>query len=122
MSAPITLTLHEPPSANRYWRVMNGRPVLSATARLYKQAVGLSAICQGVRTPVTHPVAVTIRWFRARKAGDLDNRLKIVLDALNGIAYADDKQIVELHAYRADDKANPRVEISLSPLPESPRP
>lgn len=31
----------------------------------------------------------------------------------NGIAYSDDGQIVELHAYRFDDKNNPRMEVEI---------
>jgi Holliday junction resolvase RusA-like endonuclease len=45
----------------------------------------------------------------------LDNRLKVLLDALNGIAYNDDADIVELHAYRLDDKHDPRVELKIKP-------
>jgi Holliday junction resolvase RusA-like endonuclease len=37
----------------------------------------------------------------------------VLEDALNGLAYEDDKQIVELHAYRYDDKKNPRIEIEV---------
>jgi Holliday junction resolvase RusA-like endonuclease len=33
------------------------------------------------------------------------------LDNLQGIAYVNDRQIVEIHARRFDDKANPRVEV-----------
>jgi hypothetical protein len=33
--------------------------------------------------------------------------------ALNGIAYCDDSQVVELHAYRLDDKDHPRVEVQV---------
>lgn len=32
------------------------------------------------------------------KTPDLDNLLKLVLDGLNGVAYIDDKQIIELTA------------------------
>ena len=32
-----------------------------------------------------------------------------MLDALNGIVYLDDSQVVEIHAFREDDKENPRV-------------
>lgn len=31
---------------------------------------------------------------------DLDNVVKIIMDALNGIAYPDDKQVVEIHAVK----------------------
>lgn len=33
---------------------------------------------------------------------DADNIAKAVLDGLNGIAYEDDKQVVELHVYKHD--------------------
>lgn len=34
------------------------------------------------------------------KKPDMDNIAKIILDSLNGIAYEDDKQVVELHLYK----------------------
>lgn len=34
------------------------------------------------------------------KKPDIDNCIKSITDALNGIAYADDKQVVEVHAYK----------------------
>lgn len=118
MSETLTqrLTLHEPPSANRWWRNVNGRMVTSRMARLYKQAAGLSALCQGVKV-VDGPIALSVVWYRARKSGDLDKRLGVLLDALQGAAYTNDSQIVELHASRSDaDPKNPRVEITISPI------
>ena len=56
-----------------------------------------------------------LRGLRPQRSGDLDNRLKCLLDSLNGIAWSDDGQIVEIHAYRHDDKKNPRVEIEINP-------
>ena len=35
-----------------------------------------------------------------QKKPDMDNIAKIILDSLNGIAYEDDKQVVELHLYK----------------------
>lgn len=35
------------------------------------------------------------------KKPDVDNVAKIILDALNGIAYRDDKQVVELHVKKS---------------------
>jgi crossover junction endodeoxyribonuclease RusA len=68
--------------------------------------------------PFAGPVAVYLHVYRARKAGDLDNSAKVLLDALQGVAYNDDAQIVELHLYRHDDKANPRVEVEVRKISE----
>ena len=102
------LTLPEPPSSNRYWRVYRNRAVKSGEARAYCKVVAILA--RGIR-PTANPVALTLRWCRHAKRGDLDNRLKVAIDALQGIVYVNDNQIVELHAYRHDDKANPRLEV-----------
>ena len=44
------------------------------------------------------------------KKPDIDNVAKIVCDALNGLAYKDDKQIVEMYV-RKRYSGNPRVEV-----------
>jgi Holliday junction resolvase RusA-like endonuclease len=87
--------------------------IVSAEAKAFKKAV--SSALQGV-SPVGGPVALTVTFYRPRRSGDIDNFCKVTLDSLKGIAYEDDSQIVELHAYRKDDKANPRVEISVTQL------
>lgn len=113
----LVLELPEPPSANRYWRHVEGRVVLSARARAYKATVATRALVARVHPlPLGVECAVSVRWFRGRRSGDLDNRIKIVLDALQGAAYVSDAQVVELHAYRADDKAAPRCEVTVTPL------
>jgi Holliday junction resolvase RusA-like endonuclease len=57
------------------------------------------------------PVALFCTLYRPRRAGDADNALKALLDALNGLLWVDDSQIEELHLWRRDDKARPRVEL-----------
>ena len=112
---PLFLTLHEPPSANRWWRNVNGRMVTSRAARQYKEATAIYAIAQGIRTPLDGPVSLTVTWYRGRKSGDLDKRLGVLLDALQGVCYANDSQITELHAHRSDaEPKNPRVEVAVS--------
>lgn len=44
------------------------------------------------------------------------NRIKIMLDALQGHAFHNDSQVSMLHAVRLDDKTNPRVEVEISQL------
>ena len=60
-------------------------------------------------------MAVAVWIYRAQRRGDLDNFLKVLFDALNGHAWADDAAIVELHAYMHDDKDNPRAVVVVEP-------
>lgn len=107
----MRLTLPEPPSANRWWRNVNGRMVTSAAARKYKAGVGQ---LRGYAV-TTGPVAITIDWYRGRKSGDLDKRLGVVLDALQGVLYDNDAQIVDIRARRHEDASNPRIEVEVAP-------
>lgn len=99
----IWLKLKEPPSANRWWRNVKGRMVTSAAAREYKQHVANECVLQRVK-PIAAPrtVCVVIEWDRKRKSGDLDKRIGVLLDALQGSAYENDSQIVRIVAERRD--------------------
>ena len=110
--AAQSIVLPLPPSGNRYWRHYNGRTVVSDAAKAYRHGVMLQAQAHNLH-PFAGPVAVYVRVYRARKAGDLDNFKKVLYDALQGVAYNDDDQIVEEHAWRYDDKDNPRVEVEV---------
>lgn len=118
----MRLTLPLPPTANLYWRVFRGRPVQSARAKEYKRAVQLRALGnrrdpESIRNGVfSGEVVVTMTVYRGRRIGDLDNFQKVLLDALRGVAFVDDSQVVEIHARREDDPANPRVEVSVEAL------
>jgi crossover junction endodeoxyribonuclease RusA len=106
-----TFTLPVPPSANRYWRVWNNRIVVTDEARAYKDEI---ALLLRACIPLEGDVSVNFTVFRPAKRGDLDNYNKIMFDALQGLCYYNDNQIVEIHSYRKDDKDNPRVEILIS--------
>lgn len=100
-----TVVLPAPPSANAYWRsvVIKGkvRVLVSKEGRAYKAAVAQITV-GAVSPPLQGSVAWCVTWRRSKRMGDLSNRIKALEDALIGIAWADDKQIVELHAYRTD--------------------
>lgn len=111
----MKFVLPYPPSSNRYWRVWRGRAVKSSEARAYQAQVRLMNV--GHSGVLASAVVVTCFVFRPAKRGDLDNTLKVMLDALKGIAFIDDKQVVELHAKRFDDKNNPRAEVWVEAAP-----
>ena len=108
MRDEYAFTLPVPPSANRYWRIWNNRIVVTDEARAYKQAVFLKL---REYEPLRGDVGVNFTVFRPARRGDLDNYVKILFDALNGLVWLDDMQVVKISMYRADDKHNPRVEF-----------
>lgn len=110
-SISTTITIPYPPSVNNYWKKWNNRIVISKEGRQYKADVADIGQKSSAKA-LNGPVALIIKVWRPRKVGDLDNSLKAILDALKGIAYQDDKQVVEIHAFRADDKENPRAEVT----------
>lgn len=59
---------------------------------------------------------VVSMYMPDRRPRDADNVLKAVKDALNGIAYRDDCQVVESHAFKFLDKTNPRTVVTLIAL------
>lgn len=79
----------------------------------YEKLVGWVAKCSGCR-PVDGPVAVDLDIY-VRIRMDLDNVAKSVLDGLNGIAYQDDGQVVELlvKKHKVTNTADERVEIEI---------
>jgi Holliday junction resolvase RusA-like endonuclease len=107
-----TLTLPVPPSANNYWGVSGNRIYVTDEAQAYKQEL---ALMLRECVPTEKLVSVNFSVFRPRKIGDLDNYNKVMFDALQGLVYKNDNQIVEIHSFRKDDKHNPRVELLVYP-------
>ena len=114
---PVRLVLPEPPSVNRMWRKGARGTIYSAKeTTAFKHAVYAACLKAGitaVRFPKGTPVVLTLHWYRARAAGDIDNRIKVASDALNGLVWADDKQVGELHVYRIDGQRPGRLEVTV---------
>lgn len=106
----MQLELDYPPSANRYWRNFRGRMVVSDEARTYKELAYWTAKEQGANC-IDGPVAVSLHIRRPAKRRDIDNHIKVLLDSLQGAAYVDDSQIVELHITMEDSRRNPGVTV-----------
>ncbi len=92
--------------------------VLSSEARAYQRLVRVLAKARsGGMEILRGDVCVDLIWHRARRAGDLDKRVGILLDALQGVAYVKDAQIRELHAKRSDRRTAPgRIFVTITPL------
>lgn len=110
--AAQSIVLALPPSANTYWRYGPNGVHVSQAAQDYKAGVKWKALHQGM-APMGGELALYVNVYRQRKAGDLDNFAKVLGDALNGVAWHDDSQVVELHMWRHDDPKNPRVEVEI---------
>jgi Holliday junction resolvase RusA-like endonuclease len=54
---------------------------------------------------------LTVVIYRQAMRGDMDNFVKAVSDALNEVAYEDDKYIMAGHSRMHLDRDNPRVEV-----------
>jgi len=108
-----------PPSANRYWRTYNARrsPVRSVEAREYLRTVGTLLAAW---RPLAGRVAVSLVVSGLRANADLDNRIKILLDALTGHAWGDDAQVWSIRAERAEGA--PGVEVEVTPWGSAPVP
>lgn len=65
--------------------------------------------------PLDEPCAVVVEVRRARRAGDLDNFVKAILDACNGVLWTDDKLVASIQAHMIDG-ADPGVQIKVWPI------
>ncbi len=124
---PVQLRLPYPVSANRYWRSFGYNPrgggkakavtFLSDEAKAFKEECGWIAKAAGVRVPFTGPVELRVRLVpENRVCMDLDNALKVTVDALKGVVYADDEQIMKIVAERGDaDPTGKHLEVEVLP-------
>lgn len=66
----------------------------------YRELVGWTARTK-IKIPITGSVVVAVALiFKKGHTGDIDNYVKSILDGCNKIAWKDDRQVVELHAYK----------------------
>lgn len=88
------LSLPWPPSANRYWRHTGNRVLVSREAKDYKSTIATLALFW--RKPkLLGRLCVHIKAFPPdRRARDIDNLAKIVLDSLQDAAlFENDSQV-----------------------------
>ena len=129
MPESVSVILPEPISSNRYWRTHGHTTYRTRDAKAYCEAVAmLTAHFRRDGAPCfpTGDVSCVVVWHRSAKRGDLDNRTKVLYDALAGSLYADDKQIAQDWRRRVDQHATiPKGHVLVEVCPiatEDPQP
>lgn len=100
----IRLTLPVPPTVNRMWRTTRlGGVYKDPSVVKYQKIVAAYVMAERVVPILTGDLTVYMDWHRAKKIGDTDNRMKVLLDGLGkGLCYADDAQVKKLVIERHD--------------------
>ena len=73
-----------------------------------------------VPNPVRGDLIVDVDFFRSdQRQCDLDNLVKQIFDAANGVVWNDDSQIICLYAQKLFDKSRPRTELRVWKIVEA---
>lgn len=139
---PVTtyqMTLPYPVSSNRYWShgIVKGHAVTFVTkeAKAYRAQVAWLAKQAGLRIPLDGRVSLHVKLFPQRpldfakraqrqpdtwdddvRCIDLGNCEKVLSDALNGVAWIDDKQLRRIVLDRCEPDGEARVEVTIAPV------
>ena len=111
----IRLSFDLPVSVNKMYTRGGTGVILTNEARIWKRYAALVAKNQwGFEPPLKGNIRMEYHFCGSQL--DADNGLKLCNDALNGIAYVDDRQITEMHVYITRKDKNPRLEIEVREL------
>jgi Holliday junction resolvase RusA-like endonuclease len=87
------------------------RPAFIKSAKALSYTDSFKLQCPQLRQLLVGDIVVTIRVWYATRRPDLD--VSIILDAMQGRIYANDRAVREQHLYWGLDRANPRAEITV---------
>lgn len=118
------LSLPYPISTNRYWKTFRNRQVLSKEARLYKLCVSHAAEKAGFRPSEKDVILFVSLVPKMNKDGtaskvilDLDNCLKVAVDALQGVVYHNDNQVKSiLSTYSSEPREDGGLDIGIAEI------
>ena len=99
-------------SNSRQLVTIHGKPafIKSKKARSYLRDFAVQ--CPTLNPLLEGDLAITMTIHYRTKRPDLDE--SVILDALQGKIYGNDRQIKEKHVFHGIDKANPRVDIAIT--------
>ena len=105
--------LGQPYSKSNSRRIVygKGRPLVIKSANALAYLKAFRAQCPKLPALLEGDLAVTVRiWYQSRRS-DVDPSL--ILDAMQGVIYGNDRQVREINAAGFIDKENPRAEIEV---------
>lgn len=108
------------PGSPRSWnnaivRPQHGRPYMAKWAKAWKEQIRVYAtLSRPAKWNLGGRYVVEIRSWFATNASDVDGPVKMVLDALKGISWFDDKQVVHAPPWKEVDPVAPRLEVTIS--------
>src|ERR1022692_2656420 len=113
----ITLVIPGKPVPLQRSRTSSGRHYLPPRSKTYRLIVQGEWMAAGRPTLGDAPFTLSARFYGARPNADLDNLVKAILDALNGLAFTDDKQLTCLSGCPKlpADTNGARAEVDLGP-------
>lgn len=112
------LVLPVPPSVNAIYKRGMTSVYKTQQARDYDDEVWVACYAAGIQTPTHDPVELTINFYPSNPRYDLDNVLKVLLDAMEKQVYTNDNQVMRIDATKHPaDKQHPRVEVTIRNCP-----
>jgi crossover junction endodeoxyribonuclease RusA len=124
----LQLTVNLPPSINAQYATVDGRRILSESARRWKKEVGKQLELLEDRGVLSEALKEAFQqcylsvflefFFTTPHRRDLDGGLKITLDALCTGLGLNDNRVVDIHLVKRIDPLNPRLEIGLEGVSE----
>lgn len=114
---------------------LSGRAYDPIKSKNFKRAVAILTRVKFKQKPFKKPIKITAKFYRPipvsaskkrrklmekgdilpQTKPDVDNYFKGFTDALNGLIYEDDNQLVEIHAYKFYSN-NPRIELEVEEI------
>lgn len=88
-----------------------GRPMSIKSAKALGYANACAWQLPKLDPPIADDVVLVLRMHYASRRPDMDE--SVLLDAMQGFVYVNDRQVKERHTYWALDPKNPRVEVEV---------
>lgn len=108
--------LSKPVSVNScYSQSLSGHRFMTNEGKQFKSDVAKAASPYSgiILDTEKQKLSVSITYHFRTSLSDIDGSNKLVLDAMQGIFYKNDRQVQELHCFKFVDKESPRIEITI---------